>query len=554
MHSIVRRLVSSIALLVMVAPAVLAQQGEWRGPFSVDAKWEPFLDVEGMVGTKRQIGELDLFVPLGQTARTLLFSDSRFKADGQNSLEGNWGLGARHMLDGGWNAGVYGYYDLRRSPNWYTYNQLTFGAELLGTNFDFRANTYWPIGQTSNVMSTSTPAPTAAVSGTSLLVTFPGTTTTAEYAMTGFDAEAGVRIPIFDMKGPYDLRFYAGGYSFTNGMTPSITGPRLRLEFTTYKIPDLWGGTRMMAGVEWQYDDVRGSQAFASLRLRVPLQGSAQRPALNYQERRMTDPIVRDVDIVSQVQSTTTAQVVEPATATAAGQGLTVINSSSTNGAGLQAAINGAGANSTVVLSGTFVTTSQTNLVSGQTVVGSAPIAVRTSSGRTATVTPAGGATITSSITTSSAAVGMANNSTLAGMTINQSSSVALQTPIGVLASGVSNATIANNTINSTSSTTATAVGVRVLGATNITVSGNSVNATNTGTGAAFGVQLNGGTGNSSATISASTNNRATQIDGNGNVATVLPGSTGNVIVNGGCNSTGTISGAVGFTNGSTCP
>ena len=295
-----------VAVALFAAVPAVAQQGEWQGPFTVTAKWGPFLDVEGMVGNKRSIGELDLFVPLGQSERTLLFADARFKADNQESLEGNFGLGLRHMLAGGWNAGAYGYFDRRRTPTFNSYNQLTFGGEMLGTNFDLRGNTYWPIGQTSNVVSSSAGGPaTAAVSGTSLLVTFPGMSTSTEYAMAGFDAEAGVRVPIFDTTGPYDLRFYAGGYRFSDGITPVVAGPRLRLEFTNYRIPELWGGTRLMTGVEYQYDDVRGSQVFASLRLRVPLQAEPRRGTLTYQERRMTDPIVRDIDIVAQVQTVT---------------------------------------------------------------------------------------------------------------------------------------------------------------------------------------------------------------------------------------------------------
>ena len=553
---------SVVAILFASAPA-LAQQGDWQGPFTVTPKWAPFLDVEGIVGTKRSLGQLDLFVPLGQDERTLLFADARFTADDQNSLEGNFGLGGRHMLAGGWNAGAYGYYDRRRTSSWNAYSQLTFGAEMLGLNFDLRANTYWPIGQTSNVVGSTGGPPTAAVSGTTLLVTFPASSLSTEYAMTGFDAEAGARIPVFSTSDPYDLRFYAGGYRFSDGVTPVIAGPRLRLQFTNYRIPELWGGTRLMAGVEYQYDDVRGSQGFATLRLRVPLQAEARRGTLTYQERRMTDPIVRDIDIVAQVQTVSTPASTEAATATATGNTLAVVNSASTSGAGLQTALTNAGANSTVVLAGTFSTTGQTNLASGQTVVGSAPIAVRTASGRTATVTPSNGATISATTTGTTATVGMADNSRLSGLTIANTGSSA-SPPIGVLASGVSGATISGNTINVTSTAGGSATGVRVTsGATNITVSGNTISASNTGTGTAFAFQLSGSGGSSSATLNGNSldatratagNPEVISLVGSGNTATFLTGSTGNVRGGGVCASSGTVVGFAGFTNGTTCP
>lgn len=571
---------------VLIAEPALAQQGEWQGPFTVAPKWGPFLDVEGMVGTQRSIGELDLFVPLGQNEQTLLFADFRFKADDQNSLEGNLGLGARHMLPGGWNLGGYGYFDRRQSPNYNTFNQLTFGAEMLGTNFDFRANTYWPIGQTSASMGTTGGGPAAAaVSGTTLNVTFPGSTTSTEYALSGFDAEAGVRVPIFDTTGPYDLRFYAGGYRFSDGVTPVIAGPRFRLEFTNYRIPELWGGTRLMTGVEYQYDDVRGSQGFASLRLRVPLQAEPRRGSLNYQERRMTDPIVRDIDIVSQVQKIVTPSVTEAATATADGQTLVVVNSASTSGANLPTAVTNAGANATVVLSGTFNTTTTTTLRPGQILVGSGPVAVRTASGRTVTANLQGSGTITGTgIAGTAATLSMATNSTLSGMRVVENDT-GLTNSIAVKVDAVSNVTITNNTLVVTG-TNGSSQGLQVVGASsNVTVSGNSITAQNSTGGTTIGLSFIGGSSgsiiNNMLVASGGTTSRALNIgsaattttvtvSGNtlnasgatlnravdfGSTVVINAGSTGNVLTNGVCNTGGnTITGSILFTNGTSCP
>jgi hypothetical protein len=101
------------------------------------------------------------------------------------------------------------------------------------------------------------------------------------------------------------LRFYAGGFHFDDptGVAQAVTGPRLRLESTHYQVPGLWNVTRFTVSGEWQTDDVRGNQFFAGLRLRVALQAEPRRSNFTLQERRMTDTITRDVDIVANTQT-----------------------------------------------------------------------------------------------------------------------------------------------------------------------------------------------------------------------------------------------------------
>ena len=188
------RVAGLVASVFFISTAALAEE---PGP-----KWGAFLDIEGKVGTKRKLGEVTLFAPLWQDEATMLFGDLRFKIDDQNSHEGNFGLGLRRMMADGWIAGLYGFFDRRHSPNDNMFNQLTFGAEVLGTNFDFRANTYWPVGSTVQAVGQPTQgASTAAVSGGTLQVTTPAMLQRFEYALRGFDAEAGVRVPILPASG-----------------------------------------------------------------------------------------------------------------------------------------------------------------------------------------------------------------------------------------------------------------------------------------------------------------------------------------------------------------
>src|SRR5262249_22707328 len=149
------------------------------------------------------------------------------------------------------------------------------------------------------------------------------------------------------------LRVYAGGYYFDSNTTDAVAGPRLRAELTMYHVPGLWDGARLTFGAEYQHDDERGHQAFGLARLRIPLQffASENPGRLTPQERRMTDPVVRDVDIVSK-ERVQPQPLVETATLTANGQSLTLLTPAMANFGTLPPAVANAGANSFVVMYG----------------------------------------------------------------------------------------------------------------------------------------------------------------------------------------------------------
>ncbi|HEY3916656.1 MAG TPA: inverse autotransporter beta domain-containing protein [Stellaceae bacterium] len=572
------------ALVLLIAAPALAQ----TPPASPPLKWAPFIDLDGKAGTQRNIGEGDLFIPLLQNSDSMLFADLRGRFDDRSDDEGNFGLGFRHMLGIGWNLGAYGYYDRRSTALGSIFEQATFGAEALSLDWDVRANLYQPVGPSVRNISTTTTASstatatstttssTAALAGTavdvttSFLTTSSTTTattaqTTQERAQGGFDGEIGWRVPVFAPEALTQLRVYAGGYRFTgNGVGPT-EGPRGRLDLTIDQVPYLWNGARLDIGGELQHDTPRGTQAFAEIALRIPLQVFGEKPAeLTAIERRMEDPTVRDVDVVAQSHSTTassttsststaSSSLVEIATATSGGSPITVLSSASTTGAALPGAVVAAGANSTVLLTGTFSTTATTTLQSGQALIGAGTLTVETPSGRTATLTTPM-ATVTGNLGFSNHTVTMANNSTLKGLIINTTDNTG-NNALAVQANGVTGATIANNTINATVTAGGTAHGVDVLaGASNITVSGNTITATGAG-GAdlAIGVQVNNAsatvTGNSLGGSGATTN--ATVLL---STANILTGSTGNVAVAGSCDlaaaGTGT---TVTFTNAAAC-
>ena len=536
--------------LTAVTPTLAQQPGAPANSESA-GKWGASLDLEGKLGTGRKLGEADLFLPLAQDESTLLFGDVRTRFDDADSREGNFGLGVRQMFGGGWNLGAYGYFDRRRSPYGHTFDQLTFGAEALGRDLDVRVNSYWPIGETAKPVDNLS---TATLYGTKVI--FRGG---EEKALRGFDAELGWRVPVFAVEGPIDLRVYAGVFTFDAGDVldmPNVTGSRLRAELVGYDLPELGAGTRVTLGAEWQHDEARGSQGLLSFRLRIPLQSEMQRSRrLTAQERRMTAPIVRDVDVVTEAGAFGAPEIV---TQTADGSPITVLSSASTTGANLPTAVTAAGANSTVILRGSFTTNSNATgivtLSSGQTLMGAGNLSVRAPSGRTAVLTTPT-ATITGNVGSTNSTVMMANNSTLTGMTVNNTDATSWNAG-GVLATGVSGARITNNTITATQTGFGTAHALDILSsASNVMVSGNTLTAVSPNSFVALALQV----GSSSATVTRNTLSATglapsfanhTRL----NNANILTGSSGNTVKAGSCSVVAAGSGTtVTYTNAAAC-
>jgi hypothetical protein len=547
-----------VAALAALSMASAAEAQTDPSTSTLWPKWGPFLDLGGKIGTKRNLGDATLFVPVWQDERSMLFGDVRVRADNQSSVEGNFGLGFRRMVADGWNMGLYGFYDHRRSPNANLFDQFTAGAELLGLNFDARVNTYWPFGNTvQTVGGPVTPPSTAIVSGTSVMVNTPATMQAYEYALRGFDAEAGVRIPITPAESPYNLRFYAGGFRFDepSGVVPIVAGPRLRLEFTDYDVPGLWNGTRFTVGGEWQSDQVRGSQFFAGLRFRVPLQAEPRRSQFTIQERRMTDTIVRDVDIVANTQSLQIAPAVtETASQLANGTTFSVINSNTTTGNNLATAVTNAGNNSTVILSGTFQVSTFNGITTAfnQTLM-AGNISVRTASGHVATLSSP--ATIAgTNVTTNGALMTVQAGGTLQGLTLSNAFSGGTGGSTVIIGDTATGVNILNNSITATQSGASVGIALAFLSHNAGTVSGNTLTATGSGTATTM-TSLLFNQASSSATVSGNTFDATGGTSNNwilqaGSVFNA--GSTGNVRRGGAC--TGVpASGSISFTDGTSC-
>jgi hypothetical protein len=229
--------------------------------------------------------------------------------------EGNFALGYRQMMPGGWNVGIWGGYDMRRSPFGNTFHQLAGGIEALSDRWDFRANAYLPLNDRENVSASSitTTTSTVDITGPQIgLITTIDTITSSldEVALWGFDAEIGAKLfstPDGMPGSRHELRVYAGAFHFDHpDIEHSVTGPRLRAEWRVDNLIDSWSGSRLTFEGEYSHDKVRDNRFEIGARLRLPFGDAGARPtyALTAQERRMSEGLERDTDIVSDSKTT----------------------------------------------------------------------------------------------------------------------------------------------------------------------------------------------------------------------------------------------------------
>lgn len=435
-------------------------------------KWQPFLAVEGKIGSHRHLGEGDFFMPLVQDEDTLLYTDIRYRLDNKSSREGNFGLGLRHILPSSWIVGGYTYYDRRKTPYDNYFSQITAGLEALSVDWDFRANVYIPIGTTSHLEDSLS---SVDFSGTSIMYSQG-----EERSMKGYDAEIGYRLPIFDAQEEQQIRLFAGGYRFYEDDVQSVQGPRGRVELTFDEVPFLWKGSRLTLGAEVQRDDVRGRQSFASLRLRIPLnwdkEYSLPKKELSPIEKRMTTPIIRDVDIVSQAGVFKTPKAV---TTDANGNRIKFVKSDSTTGANLTTTIESAGENSTVVLNGDFSgVDSYTSLKEGQTIIGGGSMGITTPAGEKVSVLIPN-----ASITGKGAYFGnantffnMANNSSLIGISANLNHTDPASGTTMFFMNDVHNVTIKDNHFSLSASDGTNFYMTTIIDSTNVYIGNNTMN------------------------------------------------------------------------------
>src|SRR5215475_4984030 len=173
------RLLVGVAAAAMASPVLAGRAVAESG-----AKWSPWIEAGGMVGT-RSFGDVDIFLPLWQDQGSLLFGDLRGTFSAQPTEEGNFGLGYRAQISPEWILGGYGYLDIANSPNDNLFYQITLGVELKSVDWDFRLNGYIPINPDGGTIKQNS-NPNIHINGNTIKMT---TESPDEKALYGFDGE-----------------------------------------------------------------------------------------------------------------------------------------------------------------------------------------------------------------------------------------------------------------------------------------------------------------------------------------------------------------------------
>lgn len=252
------------------------------------AKHAPSIEFIGRLGRQRSIFEMDMMMPVVQRRDGLLFMDMRGQMDSLKNKEGNLGIGYREMIQKSVILGGYAYGDMRLTRRQNRFLQLTVGGEVLNlfNLFDLRGNAYFPQKKKFHISG----ADTARYLGNGIV-----TSTQYEQAMSGFDGEVGLLIPMPGLD--VEPRIYVGSYRFKSQSVSKIQGYKGRFELRVYNIANQ--GSRLTLGVEASRDRLRRLQIFGILGLKLPMQFLSEGPVPKGLQRRMMDYVVRDVDIVT---------------------------------------------------------------------------------------------------------------------------------------------------------------------------------------------------------------------------------------------------------------
>jgi len=280
------------------------------------------------VGFEDSFFGLDGFVPLTQTpGKDLTYLQGRFLISTEGDPGGNVLLGYRHFSPAN-NAILGGYigYDVRDTGK-VTFNQVGAGVEGIWNSFEARANGYLPVGDTrqttdrADFFNTSTASTVNGFSGlrfqgNNLLLDVNRTLTTTinqstfrreQVALSGFDAEAGVKIAQWNPDG--DLRSYLGLYYYSGSDVGGFVGVRGRLVARINQYASI--------GASIQGDPEFGTTGAVTVALQLPGMSRTRTSESTANWARMGDSVSRSpVIAVTERTSTTNTTSTTSATST----------------------------------------------------------------------------------------------------------------------------------------------------------------------------------------------------------------------------------------------
>ena len=245
----------------------------------------PKISLSYQYNNYNNLGMVDLFIPLKYDNNNLLFADLRGWMDNNGVEEGNFGLGFRHMNSNDIIIGGYSFFDKRRTKNNHMFTQYNFGFEVLTLNWDFRTNFYFSDDRKKYL---DHPNGSFVLSGSSVYFHEPY----YESSLKGYDVEIGRRIPYFE-----NLQLFVKYYHFWNNKIHEtldgfgFRGKYYLLENNNYDLS---------VKLFYNSDDLRGDTKSLGLQYRHTFGKKNNIPEDSRSIRgRMTDEIIRDVDIIT---------------------------------------------------------------------------------------------------------------------------------------------------------------------------------------------------------------------------------------------------------------
>ncbi len=197
-----RMLKKELLLLTLFTLASTLHSGEQGIDFDTERVTLSHIESNG-VGYSQGYSSLNGFLirPASADVWVLPFIDLRGHIFNNGKQAANGGLGVRFL--GSRIYGLYAYYDYRKTDK-HTYHQACIGAESLGKIFDFRVNSYLPLGEDS---SPYYDVYTYLYRGT------PRISRSLQFSMEGFNAEIGIHSSnswwdLYTVFGPYYFRGY----------------------------------------------------------------------------------------------------------------------------------------------------------------------------------------------------------------------------------------------------------------------------------------------------------------------------------------------------------
>ncbi|WP_367157309.1 right-handed parallel beta-helix repeat-containing protein, partial [Mesorhizobium sp.] len=226
--------------------------------------WQP--QIRAIIGADNNGGNaaLEGFIPIKQTAESVLFLDVRAKHDFKDAFGQDIGLGIRRIVNPDLMLGGYAYFNAE-SYGGTQFTGGTLGVEAVTPNFDAHVNVFVPIKGDSTDHSTSS---TLSMVSNQLIEQI-SVLDHRDYAAWGIEGEIGAQVPV-NLPDKHSLRLDIGGYHFEDphGDDGSVTGAKAGIE---YEIGDVFGtGTSLTFTGEVRNDNRDDTQFAGSVRLNIP--------------------------------------------------------------------------------------------------------------------------------------------------------------------------------------------------------------------------------------------------------------------------------------------